>query len=222
VPNGPLPDYQRHRIASCIAAGYPVEHIALATGLSEDTVQRQTRNPAPAMEQLIAHYRFQQNAMLVKFKMETAELADEAIRVIDRTLRQEKDPRLAYDTAKDILSVHGILFPRDKAGAPQVNTQLNVYGDDRTLQAMQGVADSIRESTETLRGALPVVGAITSSQHIKVNEAEIALEKPVEVTGPALPLEDTNELRGPSSGPVSTGPVDGGSRGGNGDGSGPD
>lgn len=186
---GPIPDYQRHHIAAATAAGYPVERIALATGLPEDTIKRQIRNPNESMQQLIDHYRFQQNAMLVKFKMETAELADEGIQVIKRTLRQEKDPRLAYDAAKDILSVHGITFPRDRAGAPQVNTQLNVYGDDRTLQAMQTVAESIRTSTDALRDSLPAVGSIATSRYVRASEAEI--------TSPPAPVEVTVDFHEP-------------------------
>ena len=93
MTQGPLPDYQRHRIASCIAAGMPAQLIAQSTGISEDRILRNAREPNPAMQQLIDHYRFQQNATLVKFKMETAELVDEDSKAFDNLMASRKLPK---------------------------------------------------------------------------------------------------------------------------------
>lgn len=209
--NGHLPDHQRHYIASCVAAGYPVQLIAKATGLDEDKVERHVRTPSPPLQVLIDHYRFQQQAQLVKFKMETSHLVEEGRVFVENYIKEGSDARLRYDMVKDIWSAHGLTIPRDRASAPQVNTQLNVYGDQRTVDAMQTVAQSIRESTESLKDSLPQVGSIAGSRHITVSAAESKVE-----TVKLSDLDDANTSQAPagaSGAPQEGAPKDGSSSG---------
>lgn len=202
-----LPDYQKHRIASCAAAGLPVEHISKATGLPVETIQRQLKQPTEAMKQLIDHERFQQNAMLIKFKMETSVVLNDAINFAKEYIRDGADARLRWDISKDILSAHGLIFPRDRAAAPQVNTQINIHNDQRTIDAMEAVSSSIRESTVALRGSLPAASSITGNRHIHVSQADIVEPPAPTQTGEpggspspeaeSLSLQDLTDLRPP-------------------------
>lgn len=174
VPASKIPDHQQHYLASGVASGLPIERLVLATGLPEKRVRQFLDRPTAKFQQLVDTYRVRQQMGLVAFQMEVDQFWDEAVQVVRKTLEQEKDLRLRYDCAKDVLSVRQVRFPRDeKQTGPTI--QQNIYADNRTQKAIVNSFTSLAEGFSQLKEQMTT---IDMDRHTHVGAAVTVAPEP--------------------------------------------
>jgi hypothetical protein len=188
-------DYQLRQLAVGLAAGKPASVLAKALDLEESYVRRAAQNPSAKLASFLEEARLKTHAADLKFRMEMGEMWGLAVNAVREAVSQTKDPRLALDAAKDIFSVHGVDFPRDRK-VPEQLSQTNVYMQDtKALDALVSVTDSLREVLPKMPGELKPV--MEGSRHIRLSEPTVERElEAVQISQPSEATETPEPIEG--------------------------
>jgi hypothetical protein len=108
----------------------------------------------------------------VRHLQEMQDMTDLAYGAIKHALKDfEHDGNLAVNTAWKVLKNSGVDVHEDRAVAGgEVNTQVNVFGDQKAQKVLDVVSSSIAATTAEMGFRLPPVGA--PSKHRRISEAE--------------------------------------------------
>ena len=154
-----------YRIAEMAAAGKPNDLISRVVQLPLERVKRLTSGASPnkTYDALLANARYRTEMASTELTMDIAsqDMVDSAKTTLLRCMNQERDWKVARDTAWDVITIAGLPNPREQTGpthAVQVNLNEGQSVEQTVAQAKLNEATSrVLDSVQKLTGSLPLM-----------------------------------------------------------------
>jgi len=168
-----LADHELQTIADLMVAGRSFDRIAKITGISEKRLKKlaskKSKNQKFVEMLRVGRYHAEVAGVSLMRDLTSPDMLEMCTSAVRRALLSRNEA-LAYEAAKDIYSLSGVIFPRDQKG-PQMAMQLNVGGqmagisEDamRQHKALTSGFTSVMKTVNELAASLP---AMDENPHI--------------------------------------------------------